>query len=190
MTKALQVFDYKGTQVRTVERDGEIWFVAKDVADILGFRYAYNATQCLEDNEKGTCKVSTPGGEQNMVIVNEPGLYRLIFRSNKPEAKLFQDWVYHDVLPILHHTGSYTITAPRISSEELEVRRMEAQNQSANLLQHIIDAPAIPLTAESKAVIQHEVFRIITGRECLSMLPAEREACTERKITNARVYAR
>ena len=105
----LALFNYGDKTVRTVILEGQIWFVAKDVADILEFRDAYNATQCLEDNEKGTCKVSTLRGEQEMLIINEPGIYRLIFRSNKPEAKAFQDWVYHDVLPTLHHKGSFTI---------------------------------------------------------------------------------
>ena len=105
----LALFNYGDKTVRTVILEGQIWFVAKDVADILEFRDAYNATQCLEDNEKGTCKVSTLRGEQEMLIINEPGIYCLIFRSNKPEAKAFQDWVYHDVLPTLHHKGSFTI---------------------------------------------------------------------------------
>ncbi len=123
MESSIQLFDYKDNTVRTVILNGQIWFVAKDIADILGFRDAYNATQCLEDNEKGTCKVSTFRGEQDMLIVNEPGIYRLIFRSNKPEAKAFQDWVYHEVLPALHHTGSYSMNE---ESKPVQVDPMHA----------------------------------------------------------------
>ena len=84
--------------MRTLERDGEIWFVAKDVAEILGYRDAANATRLLDDDEKDTHKVSTlrisegtspKGGNPNVNIINEPGLYKLAFRSNMPVAKKF-----------------------------------------------------------------------------------------------------
>ena len=90
MESALQVFTYKAHQVRTVTISGEIWFVAKDVADILEFEDATHAIRCLDDDEKGVHKVETPGGMQSMTIISEPGLYTLLMRSNKPEAKPFR----------------------------------------------------------------------------------------------------
>lgn len=73
----LQVFIYKAHQVRTTEVDGEVWFVAADIADILEMRDAFNATRELDEDEKGTAKVSTPGGKQDMTIISEAGLYTL-----------------------------------------------------------------------------------------------------------------
>ena len=108
MNSEIQIFCYKAMPVRTTEIDGETWFVAKDVADILEIRDAFNATRELDEDEKGTCKVSTPGGIQEMTIISEPGLYTLLMRSNKPEAKPFRRWVTHDVLPSIRKTGSYS----------------------------------------------------------------------------------
>ena len=174
MQNALQVFDYKGANVRTVERDGEVWFVAKDVADILGFDDATHAVRGLDDDEKGLQKVETLKGMQDMTIVSEPGLYGLILRSNKPEAKQFARWVRHDVLPQIHHTGSYS---PKGEDRELRMKELDSNLatidlERAKILQRMLEVPAVPLSDESKAVIQHEVFKIITGEQCISMLPA------------------
>ena len=122
MENALQLFSYGSNTVRTVKLDGQIWFVAKDVADILGIQNIRQNVSDFNDDEKGVCKIYTPGGEQEMLCLNEPGLYRLIFRSNKPEAKTFQDWVYHEVLPALHNTGTFSIgqpPAPQSLTEDL-----------------------------------------------------------------------
>ena len=107
MNSNIQVFTYGANTVRTIEKDGTAWFVAKDVADILGFRDAFNATMHLDDDEKDTTKVSTPGGEQDMTIISESGLYTLIMRSNKPEAKQFRKWVTGTVLPMIREKGYY-----------------------------------------------------------------------------------
>jgi anti-repressor protein len=88
-------------------KDGQPWWVAKDVAEILDFRDAFNATSGLDDDEKGTEKVSTPGGIQEMTVINESGLYALIMRSNKPEAKKFRKWITSEVLPSIRKTGEY-----------------------------------------------------------------------------------
>ena len=93
--------------VRTVVRGGEPWFVAADVARVLGFRDAENATRGLDDDEKGTQITSTLGGDQRLLIVSESGLYALIFRSRKPKAVEFRKWVTSEVLPALRQTGSY-----------------------------------------------------------------------------------
>ena len=106
---ALQVFTYKEHQVRTTTIDGEIWFVAKDICDILELSDVSMSTQGLDDDEKGTSKICTPGGMQDMTIINEPGLYKLIFKSRKPEAKSFTRWVTHDVLPSIRKTGTYSL---------------------------------------------------------------------------------
>ena len=107
--KALQVFAYKEHEVRTTEIDGETWWVAKDVCNILELSDVSMATQPLDDDEKGTSKVCTPGGIQNMTVINESGLYTLLMRSNKEEAKPFRRWVTHEVLPAIRKTGSYSV---------------------------------------------------------------------------------
>ena len=110
MNSELQVFDYKGAVVRTVDKDGEVWFVAKDVADILEIQNSNDTVRkMLDDDEKGIEKIYTHGGLQDMTVISEAGVYSLVFRSNKPEAKAFSRWVRHDVLPQIRKTGGYSI---------------------------------------------------------------------------------
>lgn len=97
-------------QVRAVRGEGgEPWFVAKDVSVILGYRDAANMTRRLEEDEKGARPVSTPGGEQQMTVITEPGLYSAILGSRVPEARAFKRWVTHEVLPALRRDGGYMV---------------------------------------------------------------------------------
>ncbi|MCW7556444.1 BRO family protein [Endozoicomonas gorgoniicola] len=97
--------------LRTVTgEDGEIWFVAKDVTDSLGFRDAYNGTKHLDSDEKGTTTMSTLGGDQKVSIINESGLYSCVLKSRKPEAAKFKKWITSEVLPSIRKTGSYGIS--------------------------------------------------------------------------------
>ena len=111
MEKALQVFKYKAQEVRTVEIDGESWFVAKDVCDILGLANARKSVKSLDNDEKSSVTISygtsPKGGNPNMTVVNEPGMYKLIFKSRKAEAKEFTRWVTHEVLPQIRQHGMY-----------------------------------------------------------------------------------
>jgi len=108
MENKLQIFENpQFGKIRTVEINGEIYFVAADVCKILEVGDTSNAVKSLDDDEKGTYNISTVGGVQKMLIVNESGLYRLIFKSRKPEAKNFQRWVTHEVLPSIRKHGAY-----------------------------------------------------------------------------------
>ena len=112
------IFNYQGKQVRSIKINGELWLVAKDVCDILEIQNASRAVQEeLDDDEKGIRNVYTPGGMQNMTVINEPGLYKLTFRSRKPKAKEFTRWVTHDVLPEIRKTGCYTDPALKVATE-------------------------------------------------------------------------
>lgn len=104
------VFDFGNLNVRVVQdENGEPWFVATDIAGALEFRDAYNAVRSLDDDEKGTHTVSTPGGAQRLATINESGLFALIIRSNKPRAKQFRKWVTAEVLPALRRNGRYEV---------------------------------------------------------------------------------
>lgn len=107
MDKALQVFTYKDKQVRTIEQDGEVWFIANDVCNVLGLTNARKAVKSLDADEKGVTKSYTLGGNQSMTVINEPGMYKLIFKSQKSEAKEFTRWVTHEVLPQIRQHGMY-----------------------------------------------------------------------------------
>lgn len=113
----IQVFEYQNSKVRTVDIDGEAWFVLKDVCAVLGISNNRMAADRLDDDEKGVSLIDTLGGKQEMVIVNESGLYHVILRSDKPEAAPFRRWVTNDVLPAIRKTGSYN--APQLTRSQL-----------------------------------------------------------------------
>lgn len=101
-------FDYEGTNFRALQDSaGEPWFVAADVATILGYRMASDMTRRLDDDEKGTRSVRTPGGDQDMTVISEAGLYSAVLGSKIPEAKAFKRWVTHEVLPAIRRHGVY-----------------------------------------------------------------------------------
>jgi prophage antirepressor-like protein len=105
-------FKFENHAVRTVSKDGEIWFIADDVCKVLEHSNSRKAIERLDDDEKGVTKTYTPGGSQDMNIINEFGLYGLILTSRKPEAKSFKRWVIHEVLPAIRKTGRYEAGQP------------------------------------------------------------------------------
>jgi anti-repressor protein len=107
MNQISKVFQFGANQVRTVLLNNEPWFVAKDVSDVLGFRDPYSATRGLDDDEKLLHTLYVSGQNRETTVVNESGLYSLILKSNKPEAKQFKRWVTHEVLPTIRKHGAY-----------------------------------------------------------------------------------
>ncbi|MFK4380189.1 anti-repressor protein [Bacillus sp. RC218] len=104
----LQVFNNEEFgQVRTVTQGEDVWFVAKDVSDVLEYRDTHNMVRFLDEDEKDTHQVSTPGGSQMMKVINESGLYSAILKSKKPQAKAFKKWVTSEVLPSIRKHGAY-----------------------------------------------------------------------------------
>lgn len=129
-----QVFQYNQQPVRTVQVDFEPWFVARDVCDRLGIVRVDRAVANLDADEKGAHSVSTPGGPQEMVILSEPGLYKLIARSRKPEARAFDRWVRHEVLPSIRKTGGYSLQQRTLEQDTaLALYVQETQDQIAEI---------------------------------------------------------
>lgn len=139
MNNEIQQFDFRGASLRTLtDKAGEPWFVAKDVCDILELGNTTNALRALDEDEKTNftnCNVAQNGGRAPLII-SEPGLYKLIMRSRKPEAKEFQRWVTHEVLPQIRKTGGYIPTSE--TDDDMTIlakavmigqRTMEAQKQ-------------------------------------------------------------
>lgn len=146
MNQLQRLFEYEGKQVRTIIKDGEPWFVAKDVCEIL--EIDSSQTRRLDEDEKGLYSIQTPGGVQQMVCVNEPGLYSLVLKSRKPEAKQFKRWITHEVLPSIRKTGQYSLEQPKSPAEllvmaaqqllehEKKIRELEEKTEAAH---HRID---------------------------------------------------
>ncbi len=110
---ALQKLSYGKNQMRMIKQNDEYWFVADDICTILGFTNSREAINSLAGDEKSTLRFSDGtsklGGKPNINIINEPGVYRLVLRSNKPKAEPFKRWIFHEVLPSLRKTGSYSV---------------------------------------------------------------------------------
>lgn len=108
----LQIFNYNGNKVRTIQIDGEPWWVLKDVCEILGIENHKDLPKRLEDDEVGRFDLPHPQNKTKtlkMVCINESGLYSVILRSDKPEAKPFRKWVTAEVLPSIRKTGGYVV---------------------------------------------------------------------------------
>lgn len=106
----LQTFNFSNQSVRVVLKNGEPWWCAKDVCDIIGLNNGRQAIVKLDEDEKDAVILNDAiGREQSFTVINESGLYNLILRSNKPEAKTFRKWVTSEVLPQIRRTGSYGI---------------------------------------------------------------------------------
>ena len=150
---SLQLFTNEelNTEIRTVEIDGETWFVAADVAKVLEIQNIRQNLADFPNDEKGVTTIYTLGGPQQINIVNEPGLYRLIFNSRKPEAEKFKRWVYHEVLPSIRKTGGYGVYS--------EV--------TANLNEAAILLKAAELTKEylKREKLIDEARALVTGKE-------------------------
>lgn len=138
MNNEIQRFDFKGASLRTLtDEAGEPWFVLKDCMSILDLGNPTETVKMFDEDEFGTAEViDSIGRRQQAYIISEPGLYRLVMRSRKPEAKEFQRWVTHEVLPAIRKTGGYIPTTD--ADDDMTIlakavmigqRTMEAQKQ-------------------------------------------------------------
>lgn len=126
-------FKFEGAEVRVnTDENNNPWFVAKDVCDVLEITRHQNATRYLDEDEKGGCLVNTPSGEQKMTVVNEAGLYSLIMRSRKPEAKAFKRWVTHEVLPSIRKSGGYIAAKADETPEMIMARAIKLADETIN----------------------------------------------------------
>jgi len=122
MSNNMRIFNYEGNRVRTVQRDGAPWWVAKDVCDVFGESNRNRAMQALDDDEKGYTQMDTPGGVQRLAVINEAGLYALLFAMQPAKARgvsevyiaereealrKFKRWVTHEMLPSIRRVGMY-----------------------------------------------------------------------------------
>lgn len=126
----IQIFNYQSNEVRTVEMNGEPWFVLKDVCNILNINNASDVYNRLDDDEKGIAQIDTLGGRQKMSTVNESGLYHVILRSDKPEAAPFRKWVTSEVLPSIRKNGGYIAGQQELSPQELMAKALLVANKT------------------------------------------------------------
>lgn len=153
----LELFNFDGREIRVIVVNGEPWWVADDVADALDYSRGRNMIRLLDEDMKGAHKMSTPGGHQDVSIVSRSGVYRLILRSLKPQAKRFERLVVDTILPTIAATGSYG-TAPALPPTYAEaLRELAATVEAAE------QATARAVTAEAVAVEQAPKIEYLAG---------------------------
>lgn len=149
-------------QVRILEKDNELWFVAKDVCDCLEIKNTTDALKRLDNDERSRFNLGRQG-ETN--IVNEYGLYNLVLSSRKPEAKEFKRWITHDVIPQIRKTGTYSMNIPKSLPEALRAYANEVELHNAT---KAIVAQQEQRIAEFKPVKDY-VDKILSSKSCLAI---------------------
>lgn len=174
-TSALQLFQHPDFgRVRVLMKDGDPWFVARDVCECLGLGNPHTSLALLDEDEKGIHTVDTLGGEQSLSILSESGLYSLILRSRKPEAKAFKRWVTHDVLPSIRRTGSYSMDVRPSSFFNLSVA--ELRTMTPKMLRVLAEQAEKLLELEEKrsqTLMELEAVREARLRDAPKVLYAE-----------------
>lgn len=177
MNTEIQTFNFNNASLRTItDKDGNPWFVAKDVCDILALENSRKATANLDSDEKNTVTIRDGiPGNPNKTIISEPGLYKLIMHSRKPEAHNFKRWVTHEVLPSIRKHGIYATetTIDQIladpdfgirlltSLKEERAKRIEAENQikelapKAKALEDFTNVPETLLVREAAKLLSN-----------------------------------
>lgn len=134
----LKIFNFEEQEVRTQFIDSDIWFVAKDICEILGIKNVSDAVGRLNPSFKTTIGLSESGSnyKTNALVVNEAGLYKLVFKSRKEEAERFSDWVALEVLPEIRKTGSYQ---KPMSQEDIMIATLETQKEMKQRLENVTE---------------------------------------------------
>lgn len=168
----LQIFENPTFgQIRTLTRDGEPWFVAADVCRALDLGNTAQALTRLEDDEKGITSNDTPGGVQEMSIINEPGLYTLVLGSRKPEARAFKRWITHEVIPAIRRTGTYSTNSIFEASHlRAQAMYMNAQTRQFKAIMQTI-ADKKKLSAIAVEVFGLKALEQVTGADVGNYLP-------------------
>lgn len=182
--KDLQVFHYQGNEVRTLQREDGPWWVLVDVCRVLEIKNSRDVTNRLDADEKGVGQIDTLKGKQKMTIINEPGLYSVILRSDKPQAKDFKRWVTHEVLPSIRRTGEYKTPQKAMTDYQqmmAETRRHNVAVQKARLLNQI----ANQYDGTYKQVLQAHATKELTGEFLLPLPKMEERTFSAEEIGDA-----
>ncbi|MGL5972279.1 MAG: phage antirepressor [Oscillospiraceae bacterium] len=136
----MQIYNYEGNDVRTVNQNVEPWWVLKDVCDVLDLSNSRMASDRLDEDEKGVSIVDTLGGEQEMTVISESGLYNVIFLSRKPQAKKFKRWVTHEVLPSIRKHGVYAVDAVLANPDMMiaALQELKAERNKSKVLSETV----------------------------------------------------
>ena len=191
MQKHIQVFNNtEFGEIRTMEIAGEPWFVGKDVATALGYKETAKAVREHVDTEdKGVSVLDTPGGKQNLTVINESGMYSLILSSKLEGAKRFKRWVTSEVLPSIRKTGAFATdsAAAELKARELRVKEMNAQARliNAETRRLLILQKEKGLSKVAVDALAVRAMEDVTGKDLGEYLPRTEKTYSASEIGNA-----
>lgn len=155
----LEIFNHPDFgNIRTTVINNEPWFAGKDVAEALGYSDPLKAIRVhVDEDDKGVDEMATPGGNQSVVIINESGVYALVFGSKLPSAKKFKHWVTSEILPTIRKTGGYQIPTDPMSALKLMFEVQQTDNQRINELEGKVTdiSENAPLTPSEYGYLNH-----------------------------------
>lgn len=174
-TNKIMTFNYEANKVRTIENNGEPWFVLKDVCKVLELSNPTVVAQRLDDDERTKLNLGRQG---ETLIINESGLYSVILRSDKPQSKQFRKWVTGEVLPSIRKTGSYGLTQIETNTNTLKEENQKIKK--AQLMHEISKDMTEPIC---KSVLQRHITELLTGER----VPEIKTDNFSRQVMNLRV---
>lgn len=172
----LQIFDYNGLQVRTVEKDGEAWWVLSDVCRVLELSDTRRTAERLDEDELTRLRLHSGGQSREMYVINESGLYNVILRSDKPQAKPFRKWVTSEVLPTIRKTGQYNAKP----NKALEIKETNARVRLSNAFLKL--AKVDTLSSEYKNILVAKAAEALTGFQLIPLPQSEQKMYTATEI--------
>jgi len=176
----IQPFDFRGHEVRVAtDPEGKPWWVLADVCEALDIKNSSNVARRIPDQDKGVHGMDTPGGWQDLTLVNEQGLYEVIFRSSKPEAEKFRRWVFEEVLPAIRETGRYEHPATQPQGDELTLAlraALETREKQLETQQKVGELEVRIKQLEHKPARQRIDLDIVRGRFAGALRDAIRES--------------
>lgn len=165
MQNAVSIYNFKSTPVRTSIQDGEVWFCLVDVCDSLNLRRGSKVVDRLDEAGVRKTSLSYTSGAKEVSFINEPNLYRLIFRSNKPAALQFAKWVYEEVLPTIRQTGSYGVPTAQVDMKAIGGMVKKCVNKALNdFISH-----DLPVAADDENDVLRQKYYNITDQNMVEM---------------------
>lgn len=169
--------------IRTVEQDGGIWFVGKDVAEALGYSNPSNAViSHVDDEDKLRTQIKYAGQNREVSIINESGLYSLVLSSKLPSAKAFKRWITSEVIPSIHKTGSYNKPSKQPTTQQEQRAKamlLNAQSRQCKLWLRLAETTDLP---DYKHICQQKAAEVLAGSPVLPMQKAEKKTLSATEI--------
>lgn len=169
--------------IRTVEQDGGIWFVGKDVAEALGYSNPSNAViSHVDDEDKLRTQIKYAGQNREVSIINESGLYSLVLSSKLPSAKAFKRWITSEVIPSIRKTGSYNKPSKQPTTQQEQRAKamlLNAQSRQCKLWLRLAETTNLP---DYKHICQQKAAEVLAGSPVLPMQKAEKKTLSATEI--------